>query len=374
MTIQPKIAVYGATGFTGNLVAHELAKAVDAMIIAGRTQAKLDRLAAEIRGSGEVLVQTRLASIDDDKSLDAMLDGVDVLINCAGPFSDVGVPVVAAAVRNATHYYDTTGEQAFMRQVQQDFDTSAREQGLVLAPASAYEYCVGAFAARLAVAAGARRLGICYAHRNSGMSHGTKKSVLRAIGDPGYTFVDGQLSQKALAYRVFEVPRPGRDAHCAVWIPGGESIQVPLFAGHINQVETCVATGKHASKWLKYGLPLFGPLLGLTQPLIDRVIDRTDGDPHRAQATPTKAGAPADEMSVGGQRPEFFVTAFDPRDSSYFVGIAGGDPYLVTSRIIVEAARRTLEGPPKTCGFTSVAALYEARDFLDAVKLEIVEL
>lgn len=362
MTNQPKIAVYGATGFTGKLVARELARQGTAMIIAGRTQSKLDALSRELRAAAPVAVQTRQASIDDSASLDAMLAGVDVLINCAGPFGDVGLPVVAAAVRNGVHYLDTTGEQSFMRQVQQQLDAPARARGVVLAPASAYEFAVGGFAARLAVTAGAHRLGICYAQRNSGMSHGTKKSVLRALANPGYTFVGGQLVKAKMAYRVFNVPRPGRRDIHAVWIPGGESLQVPLFAGHISQVETCLATGARTSKLLKRGLGLLSPAFGLARPLLDRLIDRSSGDPHE------------DAVNSGGQRPDFLVTAFDPEDAHYFVGIAGGDPYLTTARIIVEAARRMRDDPPKAGGFSSAAALFEPRDFLGAVGLEVVEI
>lgn len=377
MTTQPKIAVYGATGFTGKLVVRELAKAVDAMVISGRNQSKLDAVAHEIRGACDVEVQTRQASVDDAASLDAMLEGVEVLINCAGPFTDVGLPVVAAAVRNGVHYFDTTGEQSFMRQVRQDFDAKARARGVVLAPATAYEYAVGAFAARLAVGAGALRLGICYAQRNSGMSHGTKKSVTRALTSPGYTFVDGVLSKTKMAYRIFDVPRPGRRGLRAVWIPGGESIQVPLFAEHITQVETCIATGERVSKWMNRGLPLLSPVIGFARPLIDRLIERSSGDPHKDNAAPMKSNghdAAEENMSVGDQRPEFFVTAFDPEDARYLMGIAGGDPYLTTARIIVEAARRLLAEAPKEGGFTSAAALFDARDFLDAVGLEVVEL
>jgi len=362
MTNQPRIAVYGATGFTGKLVVRELARSANAMIIAGRTQSKLDALSREIRVSAEVALQTRQASVDDAASLDAMLDGVDVLINCAGPFGDLGLAVVAAAVRNGVHYFDTTGEQSFMRQVQQEFDVRARAGGVVLAPATAYEFAVGGFAARLAVKAGAHRLGVCYAQRNSGMSHGTKKSVLRALANPGYTFVGGKLVKTKMAYRIFDVPRPGRPDVHAVWIPGGESLQVPLFAKHISQVETCLAVGARTSKLLKRGLGLMSPAFGLARPLLDRLIDRSSGDPHE------------DAVSTGEQRPDFLVTAFDPDEAQYFVGIAGGDPYLTTARIIAEAARRTLANPPEEGGFTSAAALFEPRDFLDAVGLEVVEI
>jgi hypothetical protein len=356
MTTRPQIALYGATGFTGKLVARELAAKGEAFIIAGRNREKLDRLAGELRRAGGVEVEARAATVDDPASLDAMLEGVDVLINCAGPFTDVGLPVAAAALRNVVHYFDTTGEQAFMKRVQRDFADEARKKGVVLAPACAYEYATGAFAARLAVGLGARRLGICYAQRNVGTSRGTKKSILRALADDGYTFVDGHLEQKQTAYRTFDVPRPGGRPLKAAWFPGGEPLLVPLFAEKVSQVESCIATGERVGKWLKRSAPVLRRIVGATRPLLDRLVERSSGDP-----------------GVGEQRPEFVVTAFDPEDSHFFTAIAGGDPYATTARIIVEAARRTLAAPPDEGGFTSPAALFDARDFLGAVGLDIVD-
>ena len=58
-----------------------------------------------------------MASVDDGPSLRALVDGADVLINCAGPFTYAGEPVVRAAVDAGVHYVDSTGEQSFMRMV-----------------------------------------------------------------------------------------------------------------------------------------------------------------------------------------------------------------------------------------------------------------
>lgn len=351
----PAICVYGVTGFTGRLVARELAKHELPFVASARNHRKLDNLVSQLRRDYEAQVDTRRASVDDAQSLDTMLDGVQVLINCAGPFMDIGAPVVEAAVRNGVHYYDTTGEQGFIRWVRDELDAEARQKGVALAPGSAYEYATGNFAAKLAATMGARRLGICYAVRGMAMSHGTKKSIVRVLSSDGYTYVDGHLERRKPAYRLFDVPLPSGRRITGAWFPGGESLTVPLFS-KVRQVESCLAVDSRAGKLLKLASPLIGKITDKTGPLLDRVIDLTSGDPHKA-----------------GAEPDFIVAAFDPESAQFFAGIAGKDPYDVTARIVVEAARRTVGSPPQEGGFTSLPALFDVRDFIDAVDLDIVE-
>jgi len=106
------IAVYGATGFTGGLIARELKRAGAEFLIAGRDRGKLEALSAELGG-----VPAAAVSLDDQAGLREMLEPCSVVVACAGPFSLHGEPVVAAAVETGTHYLDTTGEQGFMRMV-----------------------------------------------------------------------------------------------------------------------------------------------------------------------------------------------------------------------------------------------------------------
>ena len=104
------IAVYGATGYTGRLVAAELADAGVAFVLAGRNREKLDELASELKGDFEV----RQAALADDE-LRSLLGDCAAVIDCAGPFVEHGEPVLRAAVETETHYLDTTGEQPYMR-------------------------------------------------------------------------------------------------------------------------------------------------------------------------------------------------------------------------------------------------------------------
>ena len=67
---------------------------------------------------------------------------MQVLINCVGPFVDFGEPVVRAAIAAGTHYVDTTGEQPFV-QAMLAHDTWAKDRGVAVVPALAFEIAIG---------------------------------------------------------------------------------------------------------------------------------------------------------------------------------------------------------------------------------------
>ena len=84
-----RIAVLGATGFTGRLIAHDLAKQDVLLILAARNAGKLQALAKEVAAAETMVVDVR-----DAAALDALAQRAQVVINCVGPFVDYGEPVV----------------------------------------------------------------------------------------------------------------------------------------------------------------------------------------------------------------------------------------------------------------------------------------
>src|SRR5688572_7891480 len=138
------IAVYGATGYTGRIVAAELAEAKADFVLAGRSREKLEALASELGGDPQI----RVASLEDSELRSALTD-CSAVINCAGPFLQHGEPVVRAAVETGTHYLDTTGEQPFMRMVFERYGPLAEGAGVVLIPAMGYDYVPGDMIASL---------------------------------------------------------------------------------------------------------------------------------------------------------------------------------------------------------------------------------
>ncbi len=123
------IVVYGATGFTGRLVAEYLAAEHAAVrwAMAGRSEAKL----AEVRDLIGAPSNTPLLVADssDPASLDALASKTCAVITTVGPYQLYGEPLVAACVKAGTDYVDLCGEPAWMHDIIADYDQLARESG-----------------------------------------------------------------------------------------------------------------------------------------------------------------------------------------------------------------------------------------------------
>lgn len=126
------IIVYGATGYTGRLVAEYLAgsyagKASPTWAMAGRS---LDKL-AEVRDLIGAPADTPLvtANADDVASLTAMCERAKVILTTVGPYQLYGSDLVAACAATGTAYVDLCGEPAWMRQMIDAHEAKAKETG-----------------------------------------------------------------------------------------------------------------------------------------------------------------------------------------------------------------------------------------------------
>jgi short subunit dehydrogenase-like uncharacterized protein len=111
------IVLFGATGFTGALVAEQLAQRAPegmAIALAGRSLAKLGEVREQLpeRAADWPLV---LADAADRSTLNGMARSTRVLITTVGPYLKHGLPLVGACAKAGTHYVDLTGEVPFMR-------------------------------------------------------------------------------------------------------------------------------------------------------------------------------------------------------------------------------------------------------------------
>ena len=125
------VVVFGATGFTGKLVAEYLSSVSRdkvAWAIAGRSAEKLARVKTELGLGDEVGVIA--ADSGDPASLEAMADQARVVLTTVGPYQKYGEPLVAACVATGTDYVDITGEPEFVNRMIERHDAAAREQGL----------------------------------------------------------------------------------------------------------------------------------------------------------------------------------------------------------------------------------------------------
>lgn len=126
------VVVYGATGYTGRLVAEYLtARCADGLqarwAMAGRSADKL----ASVRDSIGAPADTPLivADANDPDSLASMVGRTRVVLTTVGPYALYGGPVVAACAEAGTDYVDLCGEVPFMRQTIDAHAAKAQETG-----------------------------------------------------------------------------------------------------------------------------------------------------------------------------------------------------------------------------------------------------
>ncbi len=135
------IIVYGATGYTGRLVAEYLARRTEGPPIkwamAGRSADKL----AEVRDLIGAPAGTPLlvADADDPASLAALAQSARVIITTVGPYQLYGEPMLKACVEAGTDYADLCGEPAWMREMIDAYDARARASGARIAFSSGFD-------------------------------------------------------------------------------------------------------------------------------------------------------------------------------------------------------------------------------------------
>jgi short subunit dehydrogenase-like uncharacterized protein len=123
------IIVYGATGFTGRLVAEYLAAHYPdrRWAMAGRSLTKLGQVRGEIHAPATVPLIA--ANADDPASLKAMTARAAVVVTTVGPYQLYGEPLLAACVETGTAYVDLCGEPNWMHDMIAKYETAAKASG-----------------------------------------------------------------------------------------------------------------------------------------------------------------------------------------------------------------------------------------------------
>lgn len=142
------VVVYGASGFSGRLVAEFLREYNVPFIAAGRNRAKLEQVMDHVPG-----IETadyEIAEVSNSPAdLAKLFAGAKVVCNTVGPFIYQGPAVIEAALQTGCHYLDISGEQAWLRRVAEQWGCRFAERGLVAAPATAFMSAVSDAAAHL---------------------------------------------------------------------------------------------------------------------------------------------------------------------------------------------------------------------------------
>ena len=137
------VIVWGATGFTGSLVAEYLHARYGvggelSWAIAGRSESKLEGVRASLGESAADLPLVVADSMDKD-SLDAMVKQTKVVITTVGPYAKYGTALLEACVENGTDYCDLCAEVQWIRRMMDQHEERAKETGARLMHCCGYD-------------------------------------------------------------------------------------------------------------------------------------------------------------------------------------------------------------------------------------------
>ncbi|MCC6243757.1 MAG: saccharopine dehydrogenase NADP-binding domain-containing protein [Gemmatimonadaceae bacterium] len=183
------VMIYGATGYVGEVMAREAVVLDLQPIIAGRNAARLATLATDL------FVTYKAFALTDPSVVDAALEDVRVVLNCAGPFLHTAKPLVEACLRTGTHYLDITGEIPVFDAIAQ-CDDAAKAAGVMLMPGTGFDVvptdCLAMYLKKKLPSA--TRLTLAFQSVGaSGLPPGTQRTMLELLPYGSMVREDGEL-------------------------------------------------------------------------------------------------------------------------------------------------------------------------------------
>jgi len=347
------VVVYAASGYTGRLVCESLTRLRIPFVAAGRSQARLEGVASEMRAKGADC-EARAAE-HSPPALRDLFHGAQVVINISGPFSLLGREVVDAALVEGCHYLDSTGEQDFMLDVRRQYGDRFEKAKRLVSPSAAFLWAPGTAATELCLETHPEldSFDVVYAPPSL-QTVASLQSMIRTARRPGYSIVDGQL-QLVPAARVQKLPIPGQKRRGALRIGAGEAASF-LGDARVRRCETWFASDD-----LARFAPLFGVWSKLSKVVSGDMLDRWSD----ALVVRLKNDPPAEEPETG----RFVVTVTGSGGGhSISATLNGTSPYLVTGFLCAMAAQSLLEGKAQHFGYRSLARAFGARYVLQRLE------
>jgi short subunit dehydrogenase-like uncharacterized protein len=347
------VVLYGATGYTGRLVAGELHRRGIEHVLSGRDLSKLEPVGAE-HGT-----PVRAVALDDEAGLRDLLADATAVINCAGPFTLAGDALVRAAIETRTHYVDSTGEQAFIQMVFERHGPSAETAGVALVPAAGFDYLPGDCISRLAAVGHEplQELVVAYNVDGFGMSRGTVHSALEGMQAGGviYDGGDWRPAPGGVFRASFDFPEPlGRQTMSRY--PSGEVITVPRHT-QTGRVVSMLSTRTAVP------IPVVSELMPYLQPGLELALRTPLRDLLHEGVRLLPEGPPEDARRAATWTVVADARGEDGRTSRTLA--RGVDVYGLTAVILVHAA--TLLSAPgyDRAGALGPAAAFDPISFLN---------
>ena len=235
--------IYGAYGYSGELIAREAKSRGLRPTLAGRDAAKTKALAEALELPFEVF------DLGNPGAIREKLEGHRLVLHCAGPFSATADPMMRACLQSGCSYLDITGEIDIFC-LGHSYHESAIERDILICPGVGFDVIpTDCLALSLKDAMpDATHLALGFDSR-SGFSKGTAKTSVEGLGKGGRIREQGVLTKVPLAYKTRRIDF-GAGEKLAMTIPWGD-VATAFFTTGIGNVEVYIPASPRLVKRLR---------------------------------------------------------------------------------------------------------------------------
>jgi short subunit dehydrogenase-like uncharacterized protein len=245
--------IYGATGYTGRLIAEEAVRRGLRPLLAGRRPDTVRPLAESLG------LDWKSFTLDEVHGIREAIRGSRLVLHCAGPFSATARPMIEACLAEGVHYLDITGEIDVF-EFAHSRAKAARHADVVLLPGVGFDVvpsdCLAASLVEALPAATHLQLGF---EATGGLSPGTAKTSIEGLRAGGWIRRDGKLKAVPLAWKSRNIPFAHAE-RTGVSIPWGDVYTAFISTG-VPNIEVYMSMPPATIGWLRR-LRWLQPLLG----------------------------------------------------------------------------------------------------------------
>lgn len=331
--------IYGANGYTGELIARFAKEYGLQPILAGRNASAIQALAQRLN------LPYRIIDLSDSTALEQALREVKVVVHAAGPFQATAKAMVEACLATGTHYLDINGDIAVFELIK-SYDAAARNSGIMLLPGTGFDVvptdCLAHYLHTKMP--DATDLTLAFATLGGAVSHGTATTVATKLGEGGARRVNGIIVRAPLGRRGQWIDF-GQKKLFAMSIPWGD-VSTAHFSTGIPNIETMMGVPPRLFYLMKFQW-LFNWLLrrSFVRLMIQQRINRAPAGPSDAQRELARSLVWGQVSNSAGQT----LTA----------RLSGPEGYTTTFHATLLIVKKVLEGH-FTTGYQTPSSAYGA--------------
>ena len=235
--------IYGANGYTGELIVRFAAERGMKPILAGRNAEKVADLAKKFN------LDFRVFALEETEKLESVLRETAFVLHCAGPFSITSKPMVEACIRTGRHYLDITGEIAVFEAMAQ-LNERAKAANMMIMSGVGFDVVPSDCLAKHLKNRLPSATNLTLAFYGIGrMSHGTQATMVMNVGNGGAIRKNGVITNVPAAYKTREIDF-GSIKKLGVTIPWGD-VSTAFYSTDIPNIEVYTIVPPTALKMMK---------------------------------------------------------------------------------------------------------------------------